>query len=117
MSNLTQPVVIAAVRKYGVPPSIIQHIAINNFRITQNYRDCFQRYYLLFWRADYLLDQIEQGALKLGFGAERKDWIVVYHKCTRGTLLGDKSAQVALSFREPQPEFGLPAYCLVSLPQ
>lgn len=109
MSN--SPVVISAVRAYGVPPSVISHIAINNWTIADSFKDCFDIYYLLHWQSQYLLEQIHDGALNI---TDNK-FIVVYHRTTRGKLLSAPYNQVAISFRKAKPEFGIPAYCLVSL--
>ena len=110
MSN-SAPTVINSVKTYGVPPSIIHHISVNNWTINPNYRDCFDIYYLLHWKAEYLLETVHNGELVIG----KNKFLVVYHRTTRGKLLASPNSQVAISFRKSKPEFGIPAYALVSL--
>ena len=101
-----------ALAKYGITPSCVHYTAVNLFCVPAHMRDCFQHYHLLYWRADYLLQQVSEGALRLSSG----DYIVIYHRCTRGQLIENPQSQVALSFRKAQPEFGLAGYVLVSIP-
>ena len=103
--------VIRAVQTHGVPPSIISHISVNNWTIHPSYRDCFDIYYLLHWQSKYILERISNGALEIG----NYSYVVVYHRTTRGRLLAAPEKQVAISFRAAKPEFGIPAYALVSL--
>lgn len=100
-------------QKYGVTRSIIHHIAANNFNISNFYSDCFKRYQLLYWDSQYFLSRVVEGVVT----CEGKEFLVIYHRCTRGQVLAAKGEQVALSFREVAPEFNLPAYVLVGLPK
>ena len=102
--------VFAAYKKYSVPTSIVQHIATSNFVIHSSFRDCFSTYHLLYWNSRYLLDSIREGQLTLKDSG--KVFNVIYHRCTRGQLLATPDCQIALSFREPQPEFNFARLCI-----
>jgi len=99
-------------RQFGVTPSIIHHVACNNFSISPFYRDCFDTYNLRYWQADYFLSKVKDGLLCDWSG---ECFLVVYHGTTRGKVLAAGRSQVALSFRAPREEFGLVPYVLVSL--
>lgn len=110
---MTAPALNSAklLQKYGVTRSIVHHIATNNFTISLNYADCFSTYRLLYWDSQYLLSKIVDGMLT----ADYKEYLVIYHRCTRGQVLAAKGQQVALSFRAAKRDFGLVPYVLVSL--
>jgi hypothetical protein len=97
-------------KKFGIPPSIIHHIAVNNFVVHPNYVDCFSKYFLLYWEGQYIVRECKDGQIR----KDGVDYLVIYHNCTRGMILNDPYSQYACSFREPQPEFGLCAYVLIS---
>lgn len=105
---------IEAFNRYGVTPSIIHYILKHHQVITpsHSYYDCLQTCYLLYWNKEYLLQQFQEGVIK-------KD-DVLYHPVfsvglSRGALLRlPAGTQIALSFREAQQEFGLPAYVFIS---
>lgn len=100
-------------QRYGVTRSIIQHIATNNFTIFPTYRDCFRTYHLLYWDAQYLLSRVRDGLLVVD--QDSTEYLVIYHRCTRGQVLAAKGQQVALSFRSAKRDFGLLPCVLVSL--
>lgn len=98
-------------QKYGVTRSVIHHVATNNFAISLFYADCFRTYKLLYWDAQYLLSRVRDGLLE----QDGVEYLVIYHRCTRGNVLAAKGSQVALSFRTAKRDFGLVPYVLVSL--
>lgn len=105
---------IQAYRKYGVSPKIISWLMQNAGEIT-HYRDCLFSYYKLYWEGKYLLSKTEEGNGTIV--RNNIPYIVVYSKtCTRGYILAHKNQQFSLSFREAKPEFGLPAYVFISIP-
>ena len=97
--------------KYGTTPAIVHHIAANEFSIKDNFRHCFSNYFLLYWKSQYFLSQCHQGTiLKDGIR-----YVVIYGENTsRGKLIQSPEREVALSFRNPKPEFGIPAYVIIS---
>lgn len=100
------------IRSCGVEPTVVHHIAVNNFVIAPNFSHCFKRYFLLYWSPQHLISQIEGGTIK---DSDGNSYIVIYHNTSRGKLLrAPQGSQVALSFREPRAEFRLAAYVLVS---
>ena len=105
---------LEAISEYGVPPSIVHHIALNNWTITDAYRDCFSKYYLLHWNTGFMLNQVVDGMIE----HDGIDYIVIYHRTTRGQIVHELQTgykkQVMLSFRKPQYVFELPAYVLIN---
>ncbi len=109
------PASIVAYQKYGVKPSIIRQVMRHSTIITY-FRDCFSRYYLLYWEGSYLLQKIAEGN-----GCINRDgisYIPAYSQSlgSRAAIHQNQQEQYALSFREAKPEFQLPAYCFISLP-
>lgn len=101
-------------QKWGVSPSIVHHISLNNFSIHQYYRDCFSKYRLLYWSKSHFMQRAVAGIVE----SEDCEYVIVYHNCTRGRVIQcAEFQQLALSFRAANPEFNLPAYVLVSIPQ
>lgn len=103
---------ISAYQKHGVNRSVVKFLLTKSFSISSLFRDCFKRYYILYWRAEYFLHRTEGTAGLLT--QDGLEYVILYHRTTRGKILHYQRKQVILSFREPQPEFGLPAYVLVS---
>lgn len=106
-----EPSAIKAVRAHGVAPSVVHYVAANNWNIHPNVQDCFEVYFLSRINAGKLLAMVFEGQLKRG----EDHYVVLYHRCTRGQLLADKSIEVVVSFRQAKPEYGIPAYALVSI--
>lgn len=101
---------IQVAKTYGVDRSLMSHMLQNQFVIAPNYRDLLSEYQLLYWSVSHTLFQNKAGYIS--------GHIVVYHNCTRGSLmLTPTYKQVALSFRAAIPEYNLPAYVLISLPR
>ena len=102
---------ILATRKHGVAPSVIHYVAANNWNIHPNVQPCFSVYFLSRINAGKLLAMVFEGQITRG----DDHYVVLYHRCTRGQLLADKSIEVVVSFRQAKPEYGIPAYALVSI--
>ena len=103
-----------AYTKHGMLRSNISFISRKLCVIPSNLRDCFKRYYLLYWAPEYLVAQLSK--------PENQDGIlhhqgiafnIVWHGITPTQLKTESYMQIALSFREPQPEFSLPATVLI----
>lgn len=103
------PVSISSYRSYGVRKSSLHSACINQFSINTSLQDCFEAYYLKYWRGEYLLDQIEDGAMV----DSGRTYLVIYQNCTPFQVR--KCAQVRLSFRSALPEYEIPAYVIVKL--
>ena len=102
---------LLAVKKHQVAPSIIHYVATNNWNIHPNVLPCFDVYFLMRTRAEVLLANVFAGQLARG----TDKYQVIYHRCTRGQLLANKGMEVVISFRQAKPEYGIPAYALVSI--
>lgn len=78
--------------------------------ITSRY---FKHYFLLYYRGDYILNQINdnQGFLRY---KNTKYQIVYKLPLTRGKILARLQDQFALSFREPFSEFGIDPIVIIS---
>lgn len=107
---------ITAQKKYGISPSVVHFIAMNCFSIHGHekklfsYRDCFSKYYLLYWSSKYFLEQMKEGTI---IDSDGNLYHIIFKRgLTRGKLLGTDK-QLALSFRVVQPEFNIPNYVLV----
>jgi hypothetical protein len=103
---------VQAYRKYGVSPKIVSWLMQHSQEIT-HYRDCLSKYFRLYWEGKYILTKTVNGIIQ----RDDTSYIVVYAKdCTRGYILAHKDQQFSVSFREAMPEYGLPAYCYISIP-
>ena len=117
MSNtLTIPATIAAYKKHGVRKSYLHYITLNHFTLRPDYRDLFKAYFLRKWTPSFFFGQVVKGSIWY----EDEEYIVVYHRKSRGQLmqdctrLQDPQLNVTLSFRKPVSEFQLPGYVLVN---
>lgn len=104
---------IETYKKYAVLPSLIHHISVNEFVIKDCYRDCFDRYFLLYWSSTHFLDELRSGQIT----KDNLPYIVIYGcHSSRGRILhSSPESQVAISFRKPKAEFNIPGYALVQL--
>jgi hypothetical protein len=71
------------------------------------------RYYLLYWSAEYFLEQMRSGTIR----KDNVDYHVFFHSsASLGKIKAlDKKAQIKLSFRLPQSITNLPAVVYVKL--
>ena len=113
MSNTEFLHSIDCIKKYGVPRSTIQYMGRKAFKIPENIRDCFSKYYLLSWNSAHLFANLICERPDSGLYIRHQDinYVVVFTK-TRDRL--QKQTNVWLSFRQAQPEFNIPAYVLIS---
>lgn len=103
---------ITAYQKYCVQPSVIRFISTKSWSISPYFRDCFKSYHILHWTPQHFLEQAQNGYLHRNEGK----YEIIYHRTTRGKILSASANRVVyISFRMPQPEFGLPGIALVSL--
>jgi len=103
---------ITAYQKYCVQPSVIRFISTKSWSISPYFRDCFKSYHILHWTPQHFLEQAQNGYLHRNEGK----YEIIYHRTTRGKILSASQNRVVyISFRMPQPEFGLPGIALVSL--
>lgn len=98
--------------KYNLTPSVVHSAAVNYFSLDPKYLPAFSNYFILYWSASHTTSQISAGTIL----KDKIPYLAVFCKnSSRGKLKANPSSQVALSFRNPQPEFGLPAYVLIQL--
>lgn len=111
-SNLAS---IGSYKKYGVTRSVVHWVLQHdrNLNPRHSFYDCLRRCYILYWKGEYILNQMQAGVI-------RKDDIS-YHvvfapHLSRGILMrgGNRNYQFSLSFRQAQPGFELPAYVYIS---
>lgn len=96
--------------KTGFRKAEIINVSRNWFEIPSRMSECFERYFILRWRADYC-----RKVIRLGNGALHRDgieYLVIYHGLTPFDLKGG-DFQVKLSFRKPIKEFNLTGYVLI----
>ena len=112
-TNPSQPITsITAYNKYCVQPSVIRFISTKSWSISPYFRDCFKSYHILHWTPHHFLEQAQNGYLHRNEGK----YEIIYHRTTRGRIISASQDRVVyISFRMPQPEFGLPGIALVSL--
>jgi len=86
-----------------------------NFTVPANLHHELEYYKCLFWSVDYWKSQSNGGMT----AREDKQFIEVYHGCTRGQVLDllndSKSHQLKLSFRAARKHWQLPAYVIVKI--
>lgn len=99
---------ITAYKATGVPRTTIQFCTQFLFKLPRIYRDCFKSYYLLYWSNSFFFSALKDGHVT---SIDGKSYGVLYLGTTPARLR--RCAQVALSFREPIPEFNIPATVLV----
>lgn len=101
---------ITAYRKTGVCRKLLQNLTNNSPVIPEIYRDCFSRYYLLYWSPDYVLEKMKQGIII-------HDGISYYAFMSPSlsrTKIAFMARQMKMSFRAPIPEFDIPAAVYIS---
>jgi len=96
----------------GTSRTMLTHIASTMFFIPPLYADCFTKRHLLYWQGRHILTQIKSGIITRGDTSYN---VIFTGCCTRGSLLSAPLSQYALSFREPNPKYNIPAYVLISL--
>lgn len=111
-TNPTSITSITAYQKYCVQPSVIRFVSTKSWSISPYFRDCFKSYHILHWTSSHFLEQAQNGYLHRKEGK----YEIIYHRTARGKILAASQDRVVyISFRMPQPEFGLPGIALVSL--
>lgn len=106
---MSTPQSITAYRAYGVPRSALLHTLFSKKNLPLDMQEALASYKLLVWTKELLahkLYEIEEGTIR----RFNKDYLVVWNWIdTRGSFLqADLDSEWFLSFREPQPEYGLP---------
>ncbi len=101
---------IDVLNKYGIPKSTALYMQQSFWRIEPEYQNIFSSYYLLYWSAEYFSDRLHRGVIT----RDGVDYQVRFYNCDSGILYGAGSKQVALSFRELQPEYKAAAIVLVT---
>ena len=97
----------------NVSKSSLRALLQSRFVIDCNNQIYLQSYFLRYWTQEYTLRKISEGLGTIKI--DGVSYIAIYHRTTRGRILQlSQEEQLALSFREPAPEFGLPAYVLIS---
>lgn len=103
MSNLVPHLV-----KYGISKDSMRDALITNWNMPQEYQDACQSYYLLRWSASHVRQVWNNGVI-IHKGVS---YLVQYYRCYPHQIKGD--VQVFVSFRQPDPIFGLQSYVLIS---
>lgn len=105
---------ISAYKRYGVAPSIVNYLLQNNKYVPTSFRDTLSQYFLLYRSAAYITAGIKEGRIM-------QDG-TYYHVVFIGPLTLHRlrnlhaTTQVAVSYRQAQPEYALPAYAVIYLP-
>jgi len=109
------PTSIRAYKKYGLNPSMIRFLCTKSWSIANSFLDCFEEYYILHWTKKHFLEKASQGN---GYLIRNEGmYEIIYHCTTRGKILAaPENSTIHISFRKPQPEFGIGGFVLVSLP-
>lgn len=100
---------IEAFRTYGIARSALLHALFSKKNIPNDMQEALQSYKLLVWNKELLahkLYEIQEGTIR----RFNKDYLVVWDWIdTRSSFLqASLDSEWFLSFREPQPEYGLP---------
>lgn len=87
-------------------------LLLNNFVFPKSCRSDLQNYFILYWDGLYFIRHCRGGVIE----KDGINYLVIYHKNTsRAKILANPEQKVALSFRNPNKEYDLPAYCLVTI--
>ncbi len=104
-------------RKYGLNKSHVEYLLREKFHIPLDFQDCFSSYHLLVNSASHFLKESE--GMEGLYYHDEKYWQIEY-VTSRGKIMQatklNPHAQVCLSYREANPEFGMKfGYVLVKL--
>ena len=106
------PASIQAYNKYGAHRSNIHYITYNHFTLPSEFLDCFAYKKLLILDVKTFLSQCRDGLFQDGPGGNR--YPIVFHNTSRGKLMNlSEGCEVAVSIRQPQPEFNIEAIALI----
>lgn len=105
---MDKPNSIKAFLKYGITPTHLYNI-ITNIKDIRHFKDCMEKYYLLYWSGYHICKQMSAGTI-LHQGTEYH--VYFRNGLSRGRIM--MSDQYALSFRKAHKEFGLPAVVYIS---
>ena len=100
------PASITAYKLYGFNRSNLAFIMQKHFRITPEFQDLLNTYFLRVWDSDYALSLVEDGAIIY----EGTKYFCIYKRPITSLKAANK---LILSFRAAKPEFNLPAYVLI----
>ena len=107
---------LECMKKHAKPRTFLHNSLSHSFAIHQTEQSFLSTYFIRYWSKEYFFRITSVVSLHTGtIPLEGKEFVIVYHRCTRGEILAlESSDQLALSFRAALPEFSLPAYVLVS---
>lgn len=98
---------LLAYKLHAVPKSTVAFCTQHLWKIPSHFQDCFSSSFLLYWESSYFFQQLNLGTIKKNS--------VVYQVIYVGTSPAKLrvASQIALSFRIPSTEFGIPPTVLV----
>jgi hypothetical protein len=98
--------------KFIPSPSYLHSVLVNEFCIKESLQEYLESYFILYWRGEYFISQMKEGSIT----HDGKQFIVVFDEgASRGKILANEDCIVAVSFRQAEPQFKLPAYVLVQI--
>lgn len=103
---------VPAFLKYGIlPTELTQHLFYSKY-VPVDFQEALASYKLLVWNKELMLHKFD-GAYITRFN---KQYLIVWDSIdTRGYFISEPlTSEWFLSFREPQPEYGLPNVCYVT---
>lgn len=109
MSTMPALSSVVCFKKYTLSKWEVRSLSNNSWLLDPLSLPCFRKYYLLYWSPKHFFKKISYGTLE-HHGVE---YVVCYHKVTVDAC--KHARQVALSFRQPQPEYDLPPIVLVGV--
>lgn len=109
MAVIPQISTLEAYTKFGITRNQVASLLINFWHYPDQYRNTLDQYFVRHWEGSHFDKMIKDGTLI----QNENSYLVVYQNCTPFSVKNSK--QVKLSFRKPNPEFGLQAYVLVKI--
>ena len=107
---------ITCYKKYKIRRTTLSEVLETCRNVPVDVRPVLDSYYLLYWSAEYFLNQYHAGTVIHG---NRLFHVVFTPETSLGRIKSlcsiDKQAQIRLSFRVPPVEFELPNTLLVSI--
>lgn len=101
---------ITAMKKFQVPKSSLAFMMQHLHHIPQQYHDCLEKYYLLYWDGSFFTSLLVEGTIT----HHGEIFQVSYKNCT--PFQAKRAKQISLSFRTASREFGLPSVVMVTIP-
>lgn len=101
--------------KFGILRSELEHVTSQEFSIPMDFLNCYDKYFLLYWSAEYLLENLEGSKGLLNKDDTQYTWHLLHGMSLGKIATLNPLTQFALSFRKPKAEFGIHPKVLISL--